>query len=76
MKVSPGFRILEAFARVAVLDVVLVLGLYTVRNRGWISWFLAVVGCCVVFYVNGRTVRSAFKKAYPNQKLPNLLGDD
>ena len=75
MKVTLRFRILEAFARVAVLDILLVLGLYILRNRGWRTWFDGAIGCAVVFYLNGRIIHNAFAKAFPNRKLFNPYDD-
>ena len=74
MKLTPGLRILEAFARVTVLDILLMLGLYILRNRGWRTWFDGAIGCAVVFYLNGRIVRNAFAKAYPGRVF-NLYDD-
>ncbi len=75
MKISPEIRILEALARVTMLDILLVLGLYLLRDRGWKSWFDAVVGCVLVFYFNGRIMHNAFSRAYPDRPLPNFWKD-
>ena len=74
MHVSPGLRVAEAFARVAVLDVLLMLGLYIVRGRGWRTTLDIIIGSLLTFYLNGRIVRSAFSKAYPNHELPRFFG--
>ena len=72
---SQRVHLLEAFARVAVLDILLVVGLYILRNRGRRSWFDVAIGCLVVFYLNGRIMTGAFAKVFPNRKLPGFWED-
>lgn len=70
------FPLIEAFARVAMLDALLVMGLYILRNRGWRSWMEAIVGFTIIFYLNGRIMTHAFARAFPQRKLPKLWDDD
>ena len=72
MKLLRRVHLLEAFARVAVLDILLVTGLYILRNKGWRSWIDAAIGCLIVFYLNGRIMAGALAKTFPGRKLPDF----
>ena len=75
MRITQRVHLVEAFARVAALDILLMIGLYILRNRGWRSWFDAAIGCLVVFYINGRVMAGAFAKAFPDRKSPRFWED-